>query len=148
MKRPFDVEKTKELIGKITTELCDTITDYEVIDRGCPHVPHALPTGYAAVYIFEYKGEVLKIGKANMKSNMRFQYQHYGLNAMSTLAKSLLNDTTMAEEGLTLNNIAEWIKANTRRVDILIDAKYGKKATELVEAILHYYYEPRYEGAI
>lgn len=42
--------------------------------------------------------------------------------------------------------MGEWIKNNCRRVDILIDESLGGFALELVEAILHYRFRPKYEG--
>ena len=67
---------------------------YEIVDRGLPHTPPTrLPAGNMAVYMFLLCDDFLKIGKANQRSNARFCSQHYGLNAPSTLAKSLLSDT-------------------------------------------------------
>ncbi|GEM_PF-5297747 len=39
-----------------------------------------------------------------------------------------------------------WIKKNCRRIDILLDADLGIFTLELIEATLHYKYEPKYEG--
>lgn len=38
------------------------------------------------------------------------------------------------------------LKENCRRIDIILDKNLGIFALELVEAALHYKYEPRYEG--
>jgi hypothetical protein len=48
--------------------------------------------------------------------------------------------------GITEENVGEWIKSNCRRIDIEIDADLGAFTLELVEAILHYKYTPKYEG--
>ena len=56
-----------------------------------PHrAPSRLPIGKMAIYGFWRDGAWLKIGKAGPKSQARYTSQHYGINAMSTLAKSLI----------------------------------------------------------
>ena len=40
------------------------------------------------------------------------------------------------------------VEQNTYRINILVKAEMGKVATELVEAIMHYKFRPKYEGAI
>jgi len=120
---------------------------YEIVDRGLPHIPPTrLPDGKMAIYMFLLGDEFLKIGKANYRSNARFCSQHYGLNAPSTLAKSLLSDGEMSSLNITSSNMKNWIKTNCRRIDIIIDADLGVFALELIEGIMHYKYEPRYEG--
>jgi hypothetical protein len=119
----------------------------EIIDRGMPHKPHSLKPGTMGVYAFNYKGRFLKIGKAGPNSNNRFLYQHYKPGAaMSTLAGSILPDPEMEGLGITESNIGEWIKSNCRRIDILLNVDLGIFTLELVEAALHYKYEPKYEG--
>lgn len=99
------------------------------------------------VYTFWYKEKFLKIGKAGPNSNARFLSQHYNpRSAQSTLAASILLDKGMQNEGITEGNVGDWIKNNCRRVDILLDADLGIFALELIEAALHYKYEPLYEG--
>ena len=119
---------------------------YEIIDRGVPHKPAGLPIGKMGIYTFYYDGHFLKIGKAGAKSDSRFRSQHYGFNAQSTLAKSIMNDVKMLALGINEKNIGEWIKKNCRRIDILIDVSAGIFTLELIEGILHYVYEPKYEG--
>lgn len=99
------------------------------------------------VYCFRYNGTFLKIGKAGLKSSPRFLSQHYNPNsAKSTLARSILDDQEMVNIGVTSENIKDWIKQNCQRIDILIDGKTGIFTLELIEAILHYRYRPKYEG--
>lgn len=120
---------------------------YEIVDRGRPHAPGTLPRGTMGIYTFLYNDEFLKIGKAGPRSNARFFSQHYRADgAQSTLAKSLLADEAMAPLGLTEESVGDWIRQNTRRIDILLDERLGVFALELIEAALHYRYEPRYEG--
>ncbi|MDD2235020.1 MAG: hypothetical protein PHZ11_07720 [Desulfitobacteriaceae bacterium] len=122
---------------------------YEILDRGLPHTqPTGLPTGKMAVYMFLFNEEFLKIGKANYRSNARFCNHHYGLSAPSTLAKSLLADNKMINLSITPSNVKDWIKTNCRRIDIIIDADLGVFALDLIEAIMHYKFEPRYEGFV
>lgn len=120
---------------------------YEIIDRGIPHQPKALPSGVMGVYIFWYEGKLIKIGKAGPKSGARFLSQHYNpQSAKSTLAASILADKRMQDKGITDSNVGDWIKNNCRRIDILLNSDLGIFALELIEAVLHYKYEPIYEG--
>lgn len=115
---------------------------YKIIDRGIPHEPKSLEKGKMAVYMFKYGDKYLKIGKVGPKSNARFESQHYNPeSARSNLAKSLVKYDNIKKEG-----VGDWIKNNCRRVDILIDESLGGFALELVEAILHYRFRPKYEG--
>ena len=119
----------------------------KVIDRGQPHKAPKLPDGKMAVYTFIYNGEFLKIGKAGQNSGPRYTSQHYNPgSAQSNLARSILGDEAMRGMGITEENVGEWIKSNCRRIDIEIDADLGAFTLELVEAILHYKYTPKYEG--
>ena len=142
-------------IEKISFELGYPITenDYIIEDMGCPHLqPKKLKNGYAAIYMFirEYGGgfKFLKIGKANANSNARFCSQHYGFNAPSTLSKSICSDKEFIGIGVSNDNVKDWLLNNTHRINIYIKSDCGKAATELIEAILHYKYRPRFEGNI
>ena len=120
---------------------------YRIIDRGVPHQPKVLPVQTMGVYTFWYEGEFLKIGKAGPKSNARFFSQHYNpRSARSTLAASILQDARMQGKGIDEGNVGQWIKNNCRRIDILLDSDLGIFSLELIEAALHYKYEPVYEG--
>lgn len=120
---------------------------YRIIDRGVPHQPKTLPIQMMGIYTFWHDGEFLKIGKAGPNSNARFLSQHYNpRSARSTLAASILKDNRMQGKGIDKSNVGQWIKNNCRRVDILLDSDLGIFALELVEAALHYKYEPIYEG--
>lgn len=122
---------------------------YKVIDRGMPHQPIKLPFGTMGVYAFWYNENFLKIGKAGPKSNARFFSQHYNPNsAHSTLSASILGDKNMQDKGITEFNVGDWIRNNCRRIDILLDISLGIFTLELIEAALHYKFEPVYEGFI
>ncbi len=88
----------------------------------------------------------LKIGQANVNSKARYQSHPYNVgSANSTLAKSLLNDQSMT--GLVnITNVNQWIKDNCERFDVIIDSKHKKVALNFIEGLLHYKYNPKYEG--
>ena len=145
------IRDLSETILKLSTILGKPINkeSFEIIDRGVPHKPVPLPIGKMGVYMFLYKGSFLKIGKAGPKSNARFYSQHYNpKSARSTLAASILSDKTIDGINITESNIGDWIKENCNRIDILLDADLGIFALELIEAALHYKFEPLYEGFI
>lgn len=138
------IEEVSGILGKSINK-----EKYKVVDRGIPHKPQSLPIGMMGVYTFWYNDSALKIGKAGPKSNSRFFSQHYNpKSAQSTLAASILVDKNMENIGITGDNVGVWIRNNCRRVDILLDVSLGIFALELVEAALHYKYEPRYEGFV
>lgn len=143
------IEQIMVLVEDITSKLEKPIrrNDYKIIDLGCPHQwSKELPKGYCAVYFYSHNDKVLKIGKANEKSKSRFTSQHYRFNAPSTLAKSLF-----ADPDYNFNNkdeVKPWMLNNIHRINILIKAEDGNARTELVETLLHYYFRPKYEGAI
>ncbi len=131
---------------------------------------------------YEKKDVWLKIGKVGEKSNPRFVSQHYNPNSCkSNLARQLLNDNDGKNEnsytgwknikdkcrgndGKILekikddeikNEIKEWIKNNTVRINIYINL-YGDEEYEqykyfilsLFESALQCVYTPRYENNI
>lgn len=139
----------EEIISDVTSVLDKPIerTRFEVIDRGVPHVPVSLPEGKMGVYIFLYEDRFLKIGKVGLNSNARFKSQHYlPYSSKSNLAKSILSDETMICKGINEKNVGDWIKNNCQRVDVLIDSSLGIFSLGLIEAVLHYKFEPIYEG--
>ena len=151
-----EIKNKMKQIEEIAKNLGYELGYYEIEDMGNPH--HKPPSGsklkngYSAVYIFIYKDEFLKIGKANSKSITRFTSQHYGLNNKSTLAKSLLNDENFNFliinniKGINKDNMKSWICNNLQRINIYLEPDKAK--TELIEAILHYTFRPRFEGNI
>lgn len=119
---------------------------FYVQDLGVPHKPKTLPFGKMAVYMFIHDERFIKIGQADKNSGPRFLSQHYTGSAQSTLRASLLSDISMKDYGLTEINIADWMKHNLQRIDIIIDAELGKLALTLVEAAMHFTFKPKYEG--
>jgi len=114
-----------------------------------PHIPpKSIPEGKIAVYIFYYGQICLKVGQVGKKSKARYTSQHYYPNSSnSNLAKSILkHQEVLSLSGLTEDNITEWIKTNTARTNILIDAKFGKSVISLMETFLHCRLNPKFEG--
>lgn len=122
--------------------------DIEVVELPEPHRrPSSLPKGKSAVYVFMFGNSCLKVGKAGPRSSARFCSQHYGLNAPSTLAKSLI--THQGRLGLTdlhASNVGDWICTNTRRVNFLIPSSYGAAILSLLEAFVQCRLNPEFEG--
>jgi len=102
-----------------------------------PHRPPQLPAGFAAVYVFALgqeagvrapagPGAVLKVGKVSIASGARFSYQHYGPNAPSTLAKSLVKYRVLwpwlGIADINLQNVKTWMLANLDRVHFYVPA--------------------------
>ena len=125
-----------------------TATEVEVEELQAPHRrPSSLPPEKLAVYVFIYGKHCLKVGKAGPKSIARYCSQHYGLNAPSTLAKSLIKG--QAQLGLSnLNefNIGKWICQNTKRVNFLLPSKYGVALLSLMESFIQCRLNPEFEG--
>jgi hypothetical protein len=93
-----------------------------------PHSPKPLRSGCGAVYIFAMaesvpngfsENRVIKVGKVGGKSNARFQSQHYGFSAPSTVAKAIYyNPVIWPLFGFQVcpkNTVGQWLKAKTRR---------------------------------
>jgi hypothetical protein len=101
------------------------------------HIPLPLPSNYAAVYIFEWNGHYLKVGKVNSKSKSRYHYQHYLPDSnQSTLANSLRKEFEFhAMAGVYPDvNWGEWIKENTNRYNVLIPVNLCRNFVAFAEA--------------
>ncbi len=119
--------------------------------------PNSLPPGTQAVYAFILGESCLKVGKAGPKTQARFTSQHYGQNARSTLAKSILNDRsrTLAlvradhrseVESLDIGSIGSWLERNTSRAHVFIPATAPDCALALAESFTQCRLRPIYEG--
>jgi hypothetical protein len=123
--------------------------DIEIERLAAPHKPPSiLPPGKAAVYVFDYGGRCLKIGKVGPNSQARYVSQHYNpTSAKSTLAKSILADTEIfSGEAFDQTTVGAWIKDNTQRINFLIDIRHGIGVVTLLEAFLQCRLRPKYEG--
>src|SRR5690348_2023166 len=110
-----------------------------------PHKrPGALPPGSQAVYAFLLDNRCLKVGKAGPKTLVRFTSQHYGMNAGSTLARSILaNPQRLAEllpatrrseiDGLQEGTVGRWIERNTARLHVFLPTAVGALPLSLLE---------------
>ena len=114
-----------------------------------PHrAPPSLPKGKMAVYVFSDKERVLKVGKAGPKSQARYTSQHYKVSsAPSTLAASILKDKDAVQRyDLNKENVSNWIKENTDRVNFILDADVGMWGLMLLEVFIQCRLQPVYEG--
>lgn len=110
------------------------------------HNPSALPADSAAVYIFKWNNNYLKVGKVNTNSNARYQSQHYNPDSSrSNLSKSLLSDTEF-QALLGDGNVGDWLRANTTRFNILIPCTLGKNFVHFAEAFFILKCNPRFEN--
>ena len=133
----------KVLDGEIDWKNDDIIK----VEEMNPHKRPNLPEGKMAIYIFTYKGEVLKVGKVGPKSENRFRYQHYNPNSCkSNLAKSILKEKKKYDISLSESNIDQWMLKNLERTNIYLDEKCGIATLDLFEATLRYKLKPIYEG--
>jgi hypothetical protein len=120
-------------------------SDIDVAVLSMPHrPPSSLPSGRLGVYVFMLGDRCLKVGKAGPKSRARFCSQHYGTNAPSTLAKSLLKSDLALD--LNPSNIKDWICQNTTRVNFLMPAAHGVFALSLLESFVQCRLLPEFEG--
>lgn len=122
--------------------------DIEVVCLPAPHrPPSSLPAGKLAVYVFMYDDRCLKVGKAGPNSAARYCSQHYGFNAPSTLAKSILKHRSdIGVSGLTEQSAKDWICRHTTRLDFLMPSRHGVFALSLLEAFIHCRLQPEFEG--
>ena len=110
--------------------------EYEA--QPAPHRPHSLPRAKCAVYVFSLSqtwgsgcpagpDRVIKVGKAGLISNARFQSQHYNPNsAGSTVAGSLIRCRILwpylGITGLVPKDVGEWIRQHVDRDNFYLDA--------------------------
>ena len=113
--------------------------DIDIETLEMPHRPTPLPAGKIAVFVFSDSEQVLKVSKVGPNSNARYQSQHYGVNrAPSTLARSLLNDRDAVQRHrLNKENVGDWIKRHTDRVNFLLEESYyGRTLDRLKDFVL------------
>lgn len=107
-----------------------------------------LPKGKTAVYVFSYKKRVLKVGRVGPRSQARYMSQHYNpCSSRSNLAKSLLkNENAARDHCLTRENVGEWIREKTDRVNFILDVDVDKRTSKLLEAFAQCRLKPVFEG--
>jgi len=139
-----DLRQVAELAG---TPIADG--DIQVEELDAPHSPPTrLKRGRMAVYVFIYQGQTLKVGKAGPRSQARYCSQHYNPgSALSTLSASILHrGPSYGLPSLTKEEVPNWIKQNTDRVNYIIEASYGIPVLTLMEAFLQCRLDPLFEG--
>ena len=110
------------------------------------HIPLVLPANSAAVYIFKWNDNYLKVGKVNSNSHARYQSHHYNPDSSrSNLSQSLLSDIEF-QALLGDRYVGEWIKVNTTRYNILIPSSLGKNFVHFAEAFFILKCNPRFEN--
>ena len=91
------------------------------------------------------------MGKAGPKSNARFQSQHYGFSARSTVAGALIANPIiwplLGIEQLDENNVSGWIKSNAERWNFLIPSA-AANITPYLENYLRAALGPALEGVM
>lgn len=121
--------------------------------------PSGLPPGSQAVYAFLLGDYCLKVGKAGPKTQARFTSQHYGMNAPSTLAKSILANRQRIADILTPMQRREidvlqeatvggWIERSTARLHVFLPTSVGALPLSLLEAFVQCRFRPIFEGKI
>jgi hypothetical protein len=104
--------------------------------QATPHKGKPLPSEQCAVYVFTLSSKygaatsaganrALKVGKAGLNCNARFQSQHYSLRAApSTLARTLLKTNVLWSfigiSSLDECNVRSWIEQNTDRDNFML----------------------------
>jgi hypothetical protein len=137
-----------------------SLTDVRAELSPAPHKrPASLPSGTQAVYAFFLGDRCLKVGKAGPKTQARFTSQHYGINAPSTLAKSILKHRTSTAALLPIerrqeldildeSSIGRWMERNTSRFHVFLPTGAGAFALSLLEAFLQCRLQPLFEGKV
>lgn len=109
------------------------------------HIPTPLPPNKMAVYTFFHGDLCLKVGMVNTGSSARYQSQHYGFNAPSTLAKSLIVNENYYLNGIGNNDVGLWMRQNLDRYNLLINAHLGKYFLQFAEGFFILKFKPLFE---
>ncbi|MEE9389072.1 MAG: hypothetical protein V3U96_10725 [Paracoccaceae bacterium] len=125
-----------------------------------PHNPIAKPKDAAAVYVFALSkqagkncnagsGRILKVGKAGQNSNARYQSQHYGFSAPSTVSKAIFfNPVLWPYLGileLEKEMVGDWLRKNTERYNFFLTGR-DIALTSFLETYLKAVLSPVLEG--
>jgi hypothetical protein len=98
-----------------------------------------------AVYVFCTQTDCLKVGKAGPNSEARFTSQHYNPNSSpSNLSKSIFQNNFI--NGLTENDVGNWIRQNTERHHFYISTGCNRKILSLLEIFIQCRLNPKYEA--
>lgn len=129
--------------------------------KGSKHIPSTLKKGEKGVYVFINGKKCFKVGQAGTKSQARWKYQHYHIDAKttSTFAKSIFKNKDRFKkyypkekhkeiECLNKRNMEAWIKNNVTRIEFIISEEESQTSLNLLEAIIQYKLNPVFEGKI
>ncbi|MBB3444237.1 hypothetical protein [Rhizobium sp. BK379] len=109
-----------------------------------PRVKPKLPNGMRAVYSFHSAGRALKVGIAGgPNASARYNYQHYRCDPQSS---TLANDVVKTMPDLNPENVADWIRENTIRIDFILPADTPDEITDALERQLIHKWDPKFEG--
>jgi hypothetical protein len=137
------------------------LSEVTVESLGVPHRPTTLPRGLQGVYAFRLESVWLKVGRVGPKSNSRWVSQHYkATRSMSNLAWSLLQYAHLSSfehpelpqnlrdclKALRVDDISDWIKQHTERVNFLINGELGLLPLTRLEQIAQLVLKPVFEG--
>ncbi len=152
------VEAFLQVAGLANVSVAESQVRYELLPA--PHKrPANLPRGLQVVYAFLVGDQCLKVGKAGPKTQARFTSQHYGMNAPSTLAKSilanrqhliaLLPSPRRGEiDALNEATVGAWIERNTGRLHVFLPSLLGALPLSLLEAFVQCRLNPVFEGKV
>lgn len=132
----------------------------KIMAKGSTHQPNTLEANEVGVYVFydiiNSKVVCLKVGKAGLKSQARWNSHHYNLDktTSSSLPKSIIRSQKNLEAyfgkiELTKDNCKDWIKSNLSRIEfkiIDIEIEKVKHTLNLLEALVQYEFSPILEG--
>ena len=153
---------TQELADRLKLEFLQITgikVDARFFPKGPLHQPSALPIGKQGVYVFLTDDHCFKVGKAGPKSKARWNSHHYCLDGTtrSAFTKSIIKNKERFKlyfsenqrpeiEQLAKDNIGNWIKYNISRIELLLPQSEGGYALNLLEALVQYRLNPKYEG--
>ncbi|UWF68417.1 hypothetical protein [Brucella sp. 1315] len=155
MKSPLEIKAEKSLTfinDKIIQHFSD-IEELSVKQRIWEHKDNEtpkLPEDSKAIYSFHLRADLrsLKVGQVGKNSQVRYRYHHYEVKPriQSSLARSICKRSPVPEVMLTPNDVGEWIKTNTIRIDFFLPGTTPQRVMNILEAALIGEWAPLYEG--
>ena len=154
----------KEKVEKIQSQfeqITGFILNVEMKEKGRKtHLQSRLLDKQVGVYVFydiiNSKVVCLKVGKAGLRSQARWNSHHYNLDekTRSSLPKSIIRSqetlkTYFGKIELTKDNCSDWIKSHLSRIEFKIrdiESEKVKHALNLLEALVQYEFSPILEG--
>lgn len=142
-------------IYKVISDTCDECnikfdkSDYQIdVSEEYSHNSRSLPLGMRAVFLFITADEkCLGVYRANKNSNAAFQSHPYGINrSAGNLSKSLYGDPNSPQ--YHNENVGEWIKANTKRIDIIYNGEYSDYFSQYLKYKLQEEFKPIYKAKV